>query len=262
MGRLLCIGAITAVFVAAAAIAITMTVARTGHDSGRMSGEPRSESLRLQVDERISPSAIEPGGRFRYGFRVTNTGDFVLRNVAVRSEKVVDERPAGELRLLSVSDRMCAVDGQVNCLFPELPPGGSRTVQVEALAVRPRGPGDRVVLHTFVGCFVPDPAGGVDFSVLGDALETTGRFVTTVVRHPGRAGGRLDDRPGGRSDDRSHGRPGGRSHDRSGGRREPRRADRPRVRTSRERPHAQAGAPARPHPPAQPRLHGRRASVA
>lgn len=202
VGRLLFTVAVTAVFVAVVAIVITRTVTGTGHDAATVSSEPHPEMLRLQADDQITPAAILPGGRFRYHFRVTNIGDVALHNVAVRSQQVLDRSAPPRLQLLSVDDSTCAASGTVSCLFPSLPPGGSRTVQVEALAPRPRIAGDLIMIQTFVGCYVPGPDGGIDFSVIGEGEETTGRLAPAAGR-PERASARRSGRVPGHERDRA-----------------------------------------------------------
>ncbi|HEX2315882.1 MAG TPA: hypothetical protein VHJ17_19205 [Thermomonospora sp.] len=160
------------VAVVVAAVAWLGGGARTGRV--RIDGDA---DVRVTADRTVTPAALTPGQVFHYRFTVTNGGRSPVRQVAVRSEKAATGRSGAGLAVRSVSDPACAGRDRVDCLFPRLEPGETRTVRVEGRSAAAPRPGDRLVIHTFPGFLAPTADGEVAYEVIGEEAVTTGVFV-------------------------------------------------------------------------------------
>ncbi|REE98488.1 uncharacterized protein DUF11 [Thermomonospora umbrina] len=161
------------------AVAVAALAWLSGQDGPRRVtlSEDAEGDVRVAADRTVTPSSLQPGSVFRYRFSVTNDGGSAIRQLAVRSEKAATGSSETGLDVRSVSDPHCSGTVRVDCLFPKLGPGETRTVRVEGRASRTGRAGDRVLIHTFPGFLTHAPHGDLTYEVVGGEAVTTGVLV-------------------------------------------------------------------------------------
>lgn len=124
----------------------------------------------------VTGNRLVPDARAGYSFSVTNAGPDAIRHVVARSVKVATPGTDDRLSVVSVSDPACWGVGRVECIFQQLAPGETRTVQVVVRTPPRRPPGGRMMIHTFIGRFTEPVGGTIPLEVVGEIKATTGRF--------------------------------------------------------------------------------------
>ncbi|MFC6884146.1 MULTISPECIES: hypothetical protein [Actinomadura] len=138
-----------------------------------------ASGLRLDADAAVLPvgtAALVPGGAYEYTFRVRNTGRRPVRSLIARSEQVTGPRAGKGLRVVAISDPSCRAGDRVDCHFPVLRPGDSRTVRVRVRAAAARRAGDELAIRTYLATYAPIARGQVTYDVLGEARTTRDTF--------------------------------------------------------------------------------------
>ncbi|WP_433328725.1 hypothetical protein [Spirillospora sp. CA-294931] len=169
---------VTVVAVIAGAVAVAATRGGAGAKAP-IDAAVAAGQLTITAGTAVTPIGrreLEPGGDYRYEFRVTNRGRRAVRSLVARSEKVEGGRAGAGLQALTVSDPSCVAAGRVICSFDLLAAGESRGVQVTARSAKTRRPGDVLTIHTYLAAYAPVASGRVTFKVLGQTRTTTGVF--------------------------------------------------------------------------------------
>ncbi|MCP2335267.1 hypothetical protein [Actinomadura rupiterrae] len=164
---------------AVAGAAALVTAPWRKHESGPVDAAQAASHLKVSADPAVRPvggDRLVPGGRFSYGFTVTNAGKRPVRGLVARSEKVVGGRAGTGLSVESVSDPSCARTDRVICSFPALATGERRSVKVVGVASAERHRGDLLQINTYLAAVSPGVNGQLSFEVLGRAVPTVTAF--------------------------------------------------------------------------------------